>query len=115
MLVVTCPHTDSLDDALLRPGRLELNCRLTAPQAADLEAVLRVSTRTVPLSGDVQLGVVAEALQVRGGTCADAKAVCYRAVMSTLRTTATATVPVTAAAMQRLEVSQAALMSAVGE
>ena len=114
MLVVTCPHTAVLDEALLRPGRLELHCHLPAPVAADLEAVLRVSARTVPLSGDVQLGVVAEALRVRGATGADAKAVCYRAVMSTLRATATATVPVTAAAMQCLEVSQAALMSAVG-
>jgi len=114
MLVVTCPHTDVLDEALLRPGRLELHCRLAVPCAADLEAVLGVATRTVPLRDDVQLGPVAEALCARGGTGADAKAVCYRAVMSTLRATATATVPITAAAMEGLAVSQAALMSAVG-
>jgi cell division protease FtsH len=48
-----------LDPALLRPGRFDRRVAVQPPDRAGREAILRVHTRSVPLSEDVDLGALA--------------------------------------------------------
>ena len=48
-----------LDPALLRPGRFDRRVSVSPPDRAGREAILRVHTRGVPLSPDVDLGRIA--------------------------------------------------------
>jgi cell division protease FtsH len=48
-----------LDPALLRPGRFDRRVVVQPPDRAGREAILRVHTRSVPLAGDVDLGLIA--------------------------------------------------------
>jgi cell division protease FtsH len=50
-----------LDPALLRPGRFDRRVSVQPPDRAGREAILRVHTRSVPLSGEVNLGEIAGA------------------------------------------------------
>ncbi|MGH2872731.1 MAG: ATP-dependent zinc metalloprotease FtsH, partial [Solirubrobacteraceae bacterium] len=50
-----------LDPALLRPGRFDRRVVVAPPDRAGREAILRVHTRSVPLTPDVDLGQVAAA------------------------------------------------------
>jgi cell division protease FtsH len=58
-----------LDPALLRPGRFDRQVLVSPPDLAGREAILKVHTRTKPLAGDVQLGLIAR--QTSGLTGAD--------------------------------------------
>jgi len=48
-----------LDPALLRPGRFDRRVSVQPPDRAGREAILKVHTRSVPLSPEVDLGVLA--------------------------------------------------------
>jgi cell division protease FtsH len=48
-----------LDAALLRPGRFDRRVAVSPPDQHGREQILKVHTRSVPLAGDVDLGVVA--------------------------------------------------------
>ncbi len=50
---------DVLDPALLRPGRFDRQITLDLPERRGREAILRIHTRTVPLSPDVNLADLA--------------------------------------------------------
>jgi cell division protease FtsH len=50
---------DVLDQALLRPGRFDRRVAVQPPDRDGREAILRVHTRGVPLSDDVDLGRIA--------------------------------------------------------
>ncbi len=51
---------DVLDSALLRPGRFDRRVTVQRPDRAGREAILRVHTRNVPLSSEVNLGELAQ-------------------------------------------------------
>lgn len=59
IIVAATNRPDVLDPALLRPGRFDRRVVVSSPDIAGREAILKVHTRKVPLSGDVDLGVVA--------------------------------------------------------
>ena len=48
-----------LDQALLRPGRFDRRVVVSPPDRAGREAILRVHTRSVPLTDDIDLGAIA--------------------------------------------------------
>jgi cell division protease FtsH len=50
-----------LDHALLRPGRFDRRIAVSPPDRTGREAILRVHTRSLPLSPDVDLGTLAAA------------------------------------------------------
>ncbi len=50
---------DVLDEALLRPGRFDRHITIDRPAREGREAILKVHCRRVPLSDDVDLGMVA--------------------------------------------------------
>ncbi|MFB6124374.1 MAG: CDC48 family AAA ATPase [Halanaeroarchaeum sp.] len=80
---------ETLDPALLRPGRLEEHVHVPEPDAAARRAILDVHTREKPLAEDVDLAALAGALE--GATGADVEAVVRRASMQAIREATTAT------------------------
>ncbi|MGH7716457.1 MAG: ATP-dependent zinc metalloprotease FtsH, partial [Vulcanimicrobiaceae bacterium] len=59
ILIAATNRPDVLDPALLRPGRFDREIVLANPDVAGREHILRVHVRTVPLSAEVDLKVVA--------------------------------------------------------
>ncbi|MBI3405740.1 MAG: ATP-dependent zinc metalloprotease FtsH, partial [Acidobacteria bacterium] len=59
ILVAATNRPDVLDPALLRPGRFDRRVVVPRPDVKGREEILRVHTRKVPLSEDVELSVLA--------------------------------------------------------
>ncbi len=59
ILIAATNRPDVLDPALLRPGRFDRRVVVDRPDLAGRVGILQVHTRTVPLSDDVELEVVA--------------------------------------------------------
>ncbi|MFB6128646.1 MAG: AAA family ATPase [Halorhabdus sp.] len=78
---------DALDDALLRPGRLETHVEVPAPDEAERRAILDVHTATKPLGGDVDLEGIAA--RTEGFSGADLDALVRNASMRAIRRVAT--------------------------
>src|SRR4051795_9154584 len=59
ILIAATNRPDILDPALLRPGRFDRRITVPRPDIRGREGILAVHTKKVPLSGDVQLGIIA--------------------------------------------------------
>ncbi len=59
ILIAATNRPDVLDPALLRPGRFDRRVVVPRPDVRGREEILRVHTRKVPLSDDVELSVIA--------------------------------------------------------
>lgn len=59
VLLAATNRPDVLDPALLRPGRFDRRVVVDRPDRAGREAILKVHTRTIPLSPDVRLDTIA--------------------------------------------------------
>jgi cell division protease FtsH len=59
ILVAATNRPDVLDPALLRPGRFDRRVVVGRPDVKGREMILRVHTRKIPLSDDVELGLIA--------------------------------------------------------
>src|SRR5712672_2555076 len=59
ILMAATNRPDVLDPALLRPGRFDRRVVVSRPDVRGREEILRVHTRKIPLSDDVQLSVLA--------------------------------------------------------
>src|ERR1017187_1560460 len=59
ILVAATNRPDVLDPALLRPGRFDRRLVVDRPDVKGREGILKVHTRTIPMSDDVDLSVVA--------------------------------------------------------
>jgi cell division protease FtsH len=59
ILVAATNRPDVLDPALLRPGRFDRRVVVPRPDVKGREGILKVHTRKVPLSGDVNLALLA--------------------------------------------------------
>ena len=74
---------DSLDSALLRPGRFDRQIFVSPPGVGGRAEILAVHTRNKPLHDDVELGMVAR--QTSGLTGADLANVCNEAAIFAAR------------------------------
>ncbi len=61
ILIAATNRPDVLDPALLRPGRFDRRVVVSRPDVRGREGILQVHTRKIPLSEDVDLGVLARA------------------------------------------------------
>jgi cell division protease FtsH len=61
ILIAATNRPDVLDPALLRPGRFDRRVVVSRPDVRGREGILKVHTRKIPLSEDVDLSVVARA------------------------------------------------------
>jgi cell division protease FtsH len=59
ILIAATNRPDVLDPALLRPGRFDRRVVVPRPDIRGREEILRVHTRRIPLSDDVDVGVIA--------------------------------------------------------
>src|SRR5271169_1768907 len=59
ILIAATNRPDVLDPALLRPGRFDRRVVVDRPDVKGREGILKVHTRTIPMSDDVDLSVVA--------------------------------------------------------
>ncbi len=74
---------DIIDPALLRPGRLDRQVELTAPDEAARLEIFRIHTQGKPLAQDVDLGRLATATSGLVGS--DIQGICQRACMVAIR------------------------------
>src|SRR5258706_1489709 len=59
IIIAATNRPDVLDPAILRPGRFDRRIVVPRPDVRGREGILAVHTKKVPLSGDVNLGVLA--------------------------------------------------------
>jgi SpoVK/Ycf46/Vps4 family AAA+-type ATPase len=74
---------NSLDPALRRPGRFDREIEISVPDKAGRLSILKIHTRTMPLTKDVDLGKLAEI--THGFVGADLAALAKEAAMAVLR------------------------------
>jgi transitional endoplasmic reticulum ATPase len=97
---------DLVDQALLRPGRLERLVYVPPPDAEARTEVLRAASRGVPLAGDVDLAALAGGLE--GYSAADCAALIRAGALSAMRESmdaSTVTAAHVAAARERVRPS----------
>ena len=88
VLVVACTNRqNSLDAALLRPGRLDEHVELSRLEAADdVEAVLRQYLARAPLDSNLDLGFLSRQLvESRPQSGAELEGLCRAAVLRAMR------------------------------
>ncbi len=61
ILIAATNRPDVLDPALLRPGRFDRRVVVSRPDVRGREGILQVHTRKIPLSDDVDVGILAKA------------------------------------------------------
>ena len=80
---------DSLDDALVRPGRLHYHIHLDYPSTQDLQHIVALKLRDIPVARDVTAQTVTtcmiESISNKSITGADINGFCRRAVENALR------------------------------
>jgi cell division protease FtsH len=59
ILMASTNRPDVLDPALLRPGRFDRRVVVSRPDVRGREGILKVHTRKIPISDDVEVGVIA--------------------------------------------------------
>ena len=83
VVVATTNRPDLIDDALLRPGRLDRHVHVPVPDEGARRAIFGVHTRDKPLADDVDLDKLAR--RTDGYVGADIEAVCREASMNATR------------------------------
>ena len=83
VVVATTNRPDLIDDALLRPGRLDRHVHVPVPDEAARRAIFTVHTRDKPLADDVDLDTLAR--RTDGYVGADIEAVAREASMNATR------------------------------
>jgi len=83
VVIAATNRPDLLDDALLRPGRLDRHVAVDAPDEAARREIFAVHTRDKPLAGDVDLSALAA--ETEGYVGADIEAVCREAAQIAVR------------------------------
>jgi transitional endoplasmic reticulum ATPase len=95
--VAATNRPDMIDDAILRPGRLDTPIYVPPPDAAARADILRIAVRKTPLAADVNLDELAR--RTDGYSSADCTALITKAAMQAMReedhSGSSATVPVT--------------------
>jgi transitional endoplasmic reticulum ATPase len=86
VVVVACTNRlESLDAALLRPGRLEEHISLTLPGQSDSLAILEQNLSLAPLDASVDLKQIASSLNHRSVSGADIEGICRETIFRAIR------------------------------
>jgi len=86
ILLAATNRPDVLDPALLRPGRFDRQVVVDAPDVKGREAILRVHAKKLPLTSDVELGLIARGTPGLSG--ADLANICNEAALLAARANA---------------------------
>lgn len=109
-VIAATNRPDMLDDALLRPGRLDYRLEVPKPDEAGRAAILDVCLRDKPLADDVDVAALAE--HSNGMSAAEVRFLCDRAAMNVLRRAFSGSVE-GAAESARLRIAQADFIDAL--
>jgi transitional endoplasmic reticulum ATPase len=109
-VIAATNRPDIVDEALLRPGRLDYRLEVPKPDLAARAAVLAVHLRSKPV--DEAVDVAALAAQTDGLSAAEVRFVCDRAAMNAVRRVFP-TAGVTVAAVADLRIVQQDFNTAV--
>jgi transitional endoplasmic reticulum ATPase len=82
-VIAATNRADMLDDALLRPGRLDYHLEVAKPDRAARAAILAVHLRGKPVAEGVNLEALADLTDTM--SAAEVRFVCDRAAMNALR------------------------------
>lgn len=82
-VIAATNRLDMIDDALLRPGRLDFHLEVMRPDRDARSAILGVHLRKKPVSEDVDLASLAELTE--GLSAAEIRFVCDRAALNAIR------------------------------
>jgi len=86
VLVIACTNRiQSIDSALLRPGRLQEHFRMGNPDVSDLEAILKLRMGEIPMGKNLSLKNLALELFEREATGADVGGLCREATFIAMR------------------------------
>ena len=81
-VIMATNRPDTLDPALLRPGRFDRLIYVPPPDAAARLSILRLHTRDIPLGPDVDLAQIAsELIDIQGFSGADVAGFVHRAAL----------------------------------
>ncbi len=83
MVVAATNRKDLIDEALLRPGRIDAHVELTNPDLETRKEIFKVHTKNMPLDKNINLDEMAE--NSDGWTGADIEAVCRNAGISSIK------------------------------
>ncbi len=83
IVIAATNRPDLIDDALLRPGRLERHLEVGVPDQTARREILKVHTRTRPLADNVSLDAIAA--RTEGFVGADLEALCRLAATAAVR------------------------------
>ncbi|ERH01898.1 MAG: ATPase of the AAA+ class, partial [Halonotius sp. J07HN6] len=88
VVIATTNRPELIDDALLRPGRLDRHIEVADPDEGARREILEIHTRDKPLADDVDLDALAE--RTEGYVGADIEAICREAATVAVRDHVTA-------------------------
>ena len=83
VVIATTNRPDLIDDALLRPGRLDRHVAVGEPDEAARREIFEIHTKDRPLADDVDLDELVE--QTAGYVGADIEAICREAAQASVR------------------------------
>lgn len=84
VVIAATNRPDCLDEAFLRPGRIDTQIYVGLPDIEERRAILKVHTRRVPLGGDVDLEWIAEERVTGGFSGAEVAAVVREAALAAM-------------------------------
>ncbi len=111
MVLAATNLPDNIDPALRRPGRFDREIRIAPPDRLGRGEILAVHTRAMPLADDVDLPALAAASH--GYVGADIAALCREAAIAAIRRAGGVALAGDAAAIAKLEVTQADFAAAM--
>ena len=82
-VIAATNRLDMIDDALLRPGRLDFHLEVARPDRDARAAILGVHLRKKPVDEEIDLAALAELTE--GLSAAEVRFVCDRAALSAIR------------------------------
>ena len=103
VVIATTNRPDLIDDALLRPGRLDRHVAVDEPDEAARREIFEIHTRDRPLADDVDLDELVE--RTDGYVGADIEAVCREAATIAVREYVHATANGEAASVDEIELT----------
>ena len=113
VVIATTNRPDLIDDALLRPGRLDRHVAVGEPDDAGRREIFEIHTRDKPLADDVDLDDLVE--QTEGYVGADIEAACREAATIAVREYVRATASGEAADVDEIELAMAHFEQALDE
>lgn len=91
LVVAATNRLDSIDAALLRPGRLEEHILLTNPDSSSVFELMKMRTAKMPLSDCVSLLKWSEVLSQASASCAEVEGICRDSCLIAMRRCSSAT------------------------